>query len=98
MGKMGQKLAYLKLFKKLVLIFTEFVLKGEGNLIFCCTGSRENYFGSVGRQNNNNTNPKFQGRHITLVIEIAYESKQISLLCESMKLGALNYCFLTILL
>ena len=23
---------------------------GEGNLIFCCAGSRENYFGSVGRQ------------------------------------------------
>ena len=35
---------------------------GEGNLIFCCTGSRENYFGLVGRQNNNNL--KFQGRHI----------------------------------
>ena len=32
----------------------------EGNLIFCCTGSPENYFGSVGRQNNNN-NPTFQG-------------------------------------
>ena len=31
---------------------------GEGNLIFCCTDSRENYFGSVGRQNNNN-DPKF---------------------------------------
>ena len=27
---------------------------GKGNLIFCCTGSRENYFGSVGQQNNNN--------------------------------------------
>ena len=33
---------------------------GEGNLIFWCTDSRENYFGSVGRQNNN---PKFQGRY-----------------------------------
>ena len=33
-------------------------------LIFCCTGSRENYFGSVGRQNINNNNPKFQGGHI----------------------------------
>ena len=30
---------------------------GEGNLIFCCAGSRENYIGLVGRQNNN---PKFQ--------------------------------------
>ena len=27
------------------------------------TGSMENYFVSVGRQNNNN-NPEFQGRHI----------------------------------
>ena len=27
---------------------------GEANLIFCCTGFRQNYFGSVGRQNNNN--------------------------------------------
>ena len=30
-----------------------FVL-GEDWSIFCCTGSRENYFGSVGWQNNNN--------------------------------------------
>ena len=51
---------------------------GEGSLIFCCTGSQENCFGSVGRQNNNNNNsnnnnnnnnnnhyhPKFQGWHI----------------------------------
>ena len=42
---------------------------GKGNLIFCCTSSRENCIGSVGRQNNNNNNnnnnnPKFQGRHI----------------------------------
>ena len=36
---------------------------GEGNLIFCCTDNRENYFGSVGRQNINN-NLTFQGRHI----------------------------------
>ena len=25
---------------------------GEGNLIFCCTGSRKNYFGSVGMSKN----------------------------------------------
>ena len=31
---------------------------GEGNLIFCCMGSQESYFRSVGQQNNNN-NPKF---------------------------------------
>ena len=34
----------------------------EGNLTFCCMGTRENYFGSVGRQNDNN-NPKLLGRH-----------------------------------
>ena len=27
---------------------------GEGNLIFCCTSSWENYIGSVGQPNNNN--------------------------------------------
>ena len=31
----------------------------EGNFIFCCMGSQENYFGSVGRENDNN--PKYQG-------------------------------------
>ena len=36
---------------------------GLGNLIFCCTDSRQNYFGLVGWQNNNN-NPKFQDYHI----------------------------------
>ena len=36
---------------------------GEGNLIFCGTGSRENYLGFVGQQNNNN-NPQFKGWHI----------------------------------
>ena len=35
----------------------------EGKLIFCCTGSRKNYSGSVSRQNNNN-NPKLQCRYI----------------------------------
>ena len=35
----------------------------EGNLIFCCTGSLENYFRSVGRQNSNK-NPQFKGRQI----------------------------------
>ena len=34
-------------------------LLGEGKLIFCCTGSWENYFGLVSQQNNNY--PKFQG-------------------------------------
>ena len=37
---------------------------GEGNLIFCCTGSQENCIKLGGRQNNNNNNRKFQGRHI----------------------------------
>ena len=35
---------------------------GEGNLIFGCTGSRGNYFGSIGRQNNDNL--QLKGRHI----------------------------------
>ena len=39
------------------------LIKEIGNLIFCCMGSRENYFGSVSWQNNDN-NPKFQGRYI----------------------------------
>ena len=33
----------------------------RGNLMFFCAGSRENYFTSAGRQNNNN-NPTFQNR------------------------------------
>ena len=33
------------------------VILGEGNLIFCLTGSWENYFTSFGRENNNN--PRF---------------------------------------
>ena len=36
---------------------------GEGNLIFCCTDSQENYFGSFSQQNNNN-NSKFKVEHI----------------------------------
>ena len=44
------------------LLRSELVLLGKGKLIFCCTGSRENYFGSVGQQKKNN-NPKFQDRH-----------------------------------
>ena len=36
----------------------ELTIYGEVNLIFCCTGSRENYFRTFGRQNNNN--PKFR--------------------------------------
>ena len=27
---------------------------GKDSVIFCCTGSRENYFGLIGRQNDNN--------------------------------------------
>ena len=32
----------------------KFYFLGEGNLICCCTGSRGNYIGWVGRQNDNN--------------------------------------------
>ena len=51
-------------------------LLGEGNLIFCCTGSRENYFGLVCWKNNNN--PKFQRRHIYhRYIDIDHQVKEI---------------------
>ena len=60
-------------------------------------GSWENYFGSVGRQNNNN-NPHFctsknrnidhRGKEIC-----AHESDNISLLHDSAMSGALNFCF-----
>ena len=32
---------------------------GKGDLLFCCTGSCENYFGLVGRQKNN-SDPNIQ--------------------------------------
>ena len=35
--------------------------QSKGNFIFCFTGGQENYFGSIGWQNNNN--PTFQGQH-----------------------------------
>ena len=44
-----------------IIIFQKSHIFGESNLIFCCTGSRENYFGLVGRQNNN---MRFLGQHI----------------------------------
>ena len=47
---------------KFWVICDKFICLGEGNLIFCCTGSQENYFELIGGQNNNN--PEFQGRHI----------------------------------
>ena len=36
------------------LLRSELGLLGKGKLIFCCTGIQENYFGTVGQQNNNN--------------------------------------------
>ena len=58
-------------------------------------GSRENYFRSVGRQNNNN-NAKFPDRHINEKIsinEVAYENDHISLLRDSTLSNVLNFCF-----
>ena len=43
--------------------FWDFIYLGEANFICYCTSSRENYFGSVGWQKNNN-NSKFQGQHM----------------------------------
>ena len=49
---------------KQLFLFIETItnIVGEGNLIFCCTGSRDSYFGLVDRQNIDN-NLNFQGRH-----------------------------------
>ena len=43
--------------------FPRIFRKGEGNLVFCYTVSRNNYFWSVSQQTNS-TNPKFQDWHI----------------------------------
>ena len=47
--------------------------------------ARENHFGFVGLQNDNN--PKFQGWHIyskkILIMEVTYESDDIFLFCNS---------------
>ena len=60
---------------------------GEGNLIICCKGSWQDNVWSVGQQNNNN--PKFQGRHILqesietyaiMSTQVTYETQHISLL------------------
>ena len=59
-------------------------------------GSRENYFRSVGRQNNNNNNAKSPDRHINEKIsinEVAYENDHISLLRDSTLSNVLNFCF-----
>ena len=76
------------------------------NLIFCCTGSPENYFGLVGQQNYN-SNPKFYGRYIknknidhgvkyTYAVtstQATYEIDHVSLLQDSTISSALNFCF-----
>ena len=43
-------------------IFFHVLELGECNLIFGCTGSWDNYFRTVGQQNNNI--PQFKGPHI----------------------------------
>ena len=71
-------------------------------------GSRENYFGSVGRQNNNNR-LKFQDGRISkctdhqvketyhiISTQVTYETGHISLLRDSTMPSAIN-CFLCIL-
>ena len=52
---------YLTMMKLITHIYSYAL--GKGNLIFYCTGSCENYFRLVVRQNNNN-NPQFKGRQI----------------------------------
>ena len=72
-------------------------------------GSRENYFWSVGGQNNN---PKFQGQQsknrnidhqgektcAIMSTKVTYETNLIYLLPDSIMSSALNFCFLCILL
>ena len=53
-SSLTQSFNLVLLFQILVLFFQI----GEGNLIFCCTGSQDNCFRLVSQQNNND-NPKF---------------------------------------
>ena len=41
----------------------DLMIQEKTTLIFCYAGSRENYFGSIGQQNDNN-NRKFQHPHV----------------------------------
>lgn len=81
----------------------ECVLLGEGNFIFCRTGSRITISGwSVGKitiiffalkAGTSKKNIDHQGKEIC-----AYESDHISLLYDSTVPSVLNFCFLSILL
>ena len=78
--------------------------KDEGNLMFYCTGSRENYMGSVGVWKiimilnlrvgtSKNKNIDHRGKK-----DCANESDHISFLRYSTMSSALNFCFISILL
>ena len=72
--------------------------------------SWENYVGSISRQNNNNSKSwvgisknknidhRVKETCTIMSTQIAYEIHHISVLCHSTMSGALNFCFLCILL
>ena len=73
---------------------------GKGNLVFCCMGSQDNYFGLVSRQNNKtifglkvgtskNKNIDHRSRETS-----DNESNLISSLHDSTMSSVLNFCFL----
>ena len=83
---------------------------GESNLIFCCAGSRENHFGSVGRSvgkmiilsfsvgtyKNKNIDHRVKETCTIMSTQVAHESKRISLLRDSTTSSALHFCLLYI--
>ena len=83
--------------------------------MFCCTGSRENYIGSVGRSvgkviiiiivsvrvgisKNKNIDHRVKETCAIVLTQVTSETDHISVLCHSTMSGALNFCFLCILL
>ena len=77
---------------------------GDDNLTFCCMGSRDDYFGSVGWQNililsfrvgtsKNNTDHQVNETCAIISIQVTYETDHISLLHDSTMSNALNFCF-----
>ena len=67
-----------------------FCLLGEGNLILCSMCTQENYFGSIGRQNNNNS--KFPDIEFVKTVFYWYLSIHITSACvKSMKAARFLY-------
>ena len=83
---------------------------GESKLIFCCVGSRENHFGSVGRSvgkmiilsfrvgkpKNKNFDHRVKETCAIMSTQVAHETKRISLRRDSTTSSALHFCLLHI--